>query len=344
MSKYLRIMVVLIVALIALQLASCGASENSAVFDSDAKYETADGYAAPSESGGFTQGSMQYDYAIEEEAVEIAVSEEQTESQNTQRKIIYTAWANVQTKQYDESVASLNKLCEKYGAYFENASNYGNRLDYQTERYSVYKIRIPVDNFNSFRNEIGNIGTIIESGENNTDITEKYFDIEARLESAKIREERVLVLLENSSSLDDVLALERELSDIRYEIETMTGTLRKYDSLISYATFDLEIVEVVEYTAPVVVPKTFGERVEQNFKDGWRDFVGFWQRVAIDISYSVFAIVTWIVIIVVAIVIIRVIIKQRKKAEQKHQEKMRERAEQLNKQYDEKNNKDTEKK
>lgn len=246
------------------------------------------------------------------------------------RKIVYSAWANLQTKEYDRAIAALKELCDEYDAYFESSNSYGNRLDYATERRSKYVIRVPVENYPAFVGKVGNIGSVVESGEDNKDVTERYVDTEARLESAKIREERVLVLLENSGSLDDVLALERELADIRYEIESMTGSLRKLDSLISYATYRLTIEEVVEYTAPVTVPKTFGERMTQNFKDGWRDFVSFWQNVAVGLSYGVFAIVTWLVFIVIIVVIIVAAVKVSRKNQKKRLQKIMENSSAIN--------------
>lgn len=211
------------------------------------------------------------------------------------RKIIYKSWANMQTTEYDSTIDRLHALCDKYGAYFESSESFGGSIYGDGERSSAYTVRIPIENYSAFLGEIGSVGTIISSGEENLDVTEEYVDIEARLESAKIREERVLVLLENSGSLDDVLALERELADIRYEIESMTGSLRKYDSLISYATFCLTVNEVIKYEKPTVAPRTFADEISQSFSDGIDDFVEFWQDVAILATYNIIGICTFVI-------------------------------------------------
>lgn len=341
-----KTMTAALAATLVLSVASCGsASKNGTYYDtmdevaeasaSSRDYDPMDNKVAEASESprdfGFTNGAS-YESADGEVFYESETEEQSlsTDDAVTERKIIRTAWANIQTKEYDDSIASLKALCDKYGAYFENSTSYGNRLDYTTERRSEFVIRIPIANYDAFRNEVVTVGAVVESGEDNSDVTEKYFDIETRLDSAKLREERVLKILENADKLDDVLALERELADIRYEIETMTGTLRKYDSLISYATFRLSVKEVIEYTAPTTVPKTFGERMSQNFNDGLRDFGMFWQDVAIALSYNVFAIITWIVIIVIAVVIIKLCTARSRKKREEKNKLLRERAEKLN--------------
>lgn len=224
----------------------------------------------------------------------------------SERKIIYSSWFNFQTEQYDEAQETLKALCDKYGAYFESSESYGNKT-YST-RSSKYKIRVPKDNYQFFISEAGSIGTIVGSGENNSDVTENYFDTQARLESAQLREERLLEILKNAKTLDDVLALERELSDVRYEIESFTGTLRKYDSLISYATCTVNIEEVVRVTKPTAPTKTLGEQIAASFSNGMSSLAEWATELVVSVSYTLpFIVLVWlpIGIIVAAFLIVR---------------------------------------
>lgn len=84
------------------------------------------------------------------------------------------------------------------------------------------------------------------------DITDQHFDTYARLKSLKIQEERELLLLQKAVKLSDILELEKELNNVRYQIETYTGTLRKWDSLVNYPTIKVIIREVDE--AKLIIP------------------------------------------------------------------------------------------
>lgn len=244
-----------------------------------------------------------------------------TEPQST-RKIIYTSSYEIRTKDYDASIAALNNLCAKYGAYFENASTYGGYDG--VERRSNYTIRVPVQNYNSFVGEAGTIGVIVSSSQNNSDVTEQYYDTEARLESAKIREKRVLEILKNSAKLDDVLALERELSDIRYEIETYTGSLRKLDSLVSYATVTINIRETSETVIPKTQVLTFGERVSRGFSSGMENFIDDIQDFIVELSYNFIGVIVFVVVVLIIVILI---VRANKKRKLRRAKKVAEKAE-----------------
>lgn len=101
-------------------------------------------------------------------------------------------------------------------------------------------------------------------------VTDEYYDIEARLKSLRTQEERLLALLEQSGSLEDIVQLEQALSDVTYEIEKLTGTLRNYDSLIEYMTVTIDLREVTRETEVTQAPVTLGERIAAQFHSPWR--------------------------------------------------------------------------
>lgn len=313
---------ILIVLALVLLLSSCGSKSYEANLVPENGYYTTGTVYNNASKGNDVYIDAEMEYAVADKAESATLygsttaadgSTSSVHLEASDRKIIYNSWADMQTTEYDNTIVRLHTICELYGAYFESSNSYGGGIGSDGERSSRFTIRIPIENYSAFLRDVGSVGTIVSSGENNRDVTDEYFDIEARLESATIREERVLVLLENSGSLDDVLALERELSDIRYEIESYTGKLRKYDSLISYATYSLTVQEVIEYDPPVVKPRTFGDEIAQSFKSGLDDFVRFWQEVAIWATYNVIGLSVFAVITVSLIIIITVKVKKYKK-------------------------------
>lgn len=227
------------------------------------------------------------------------------------RKIIYSSSYSIQTTGFDKSILMLEQLCTKYGAYYEYSEMYGTKEN--ADRNGTFTIRVPVQNYNAFKSEAGGIGVVIRSSENNRDVTEEYIDTEARLQSAKVREERLLEILANADSLDDVLLLEQELADVRYEIETLSGSLRKYDSLISYSTIDINIREVIEPVEIKPVPKTFSQKVSAAISDGFDDFSRETGDFFLEILYNLPGIIIFVVTIIIICVIIKAVIKKAKK-------------------------------
>jgi len=318
LKKFMKVF--LTIALSTLILCSCGSKTDNGMTESmdnmsyEAPMEQYPDYDFAMGGAGDLGFKTDYSYVAEEEfeaessASDVTVTADSVTE--TSRKIIYSSAYDIETKEFDKSVGILEGLCKKYGAYMESANTY---TAGGSAKMAYYTIRVPVERYNDFTSEAGTIGVVISSSQDNKDVTESYYDTEARLESAKIREERVLEILKNSSDLDDVLALERELADIRYEIESYTGTLRKYDSLISYATVDITIQEVQEYVEPKPVTVTFGERMSSSFDDGINEFKEGWQDLLVGLSYNFIPLVIWLIIIVILIIVLRIIIKKVKK-------------------------------
>ena len=61
------------------------------------------------------------------------------------------------------------------------------------------------------------------------------------------------------------MQLEQAHSDVTYEIEKLTGTLRNYDSLIEYMTVTIDLREVTRETEVTQAPVTLGERIAAQF-------------------------------------------------------------------------------
>lgn len=310
-----KLTTLLLASALATTLASCGASvKNEAAYDRapmEQYVETESASGGWADNGSFnyvadSKAEESYDVYYDAEAPTVS-AEPQTSV--TTRKIIYTSDYEIQTKDYDGSAAALDALMAKYGAYFESSNTYGSKDS--GSRRSNFTVRVPVANYRAFVGEAGTLGVVISTSQNNRDVTESYFDTEARLESAKIREERVLEILKNAAMLDDVLALERELADIRYEIESFTGTLRKYDSLINYSTVTIRLIEVTDVVVPKATPLTFGERMSKGFTSGINDFVDGLQDFAVMLSYNFIGIIIWLVLIAIAVCALVIVSKKR---------------------------------
>lgn len=308
-----------IYSLIALSLAfllifaSCGAKEFATDDGADFEiYQNSSSSNGLRDYGTYDAPSEEYIY-VQDELKEAEVITNAQESPLAQRKIIYTSSYKIQTTEFDNAIQELDALIEKYGAYYEESDCHGTKE--KANRRASFSIRVPVENYFDFRNETGSIGVIIRSSESNRDVSESYFDTEARLESAKLREERLLEILKTADTLDNILLLEQELADVRYEIESMSGTLRKYDSLISYSTINIDIDEVIDPVKVKTAPKTFGERIVQAISSGFEDFGDLLEDFAVSISYNI----PTIIVLAIVIIVIIILIKKKKASKKKPQ-------------------------
>ncbi|QGU93812.1 DUF4349 domain-containing protein [Clostridium bovifaecis] len=237
-KDYIKFIVLsLSIALTLLVLVSCGTSNKSTT-------------NSASKNASFPSSKNQLvDNASGQQKSEAAnkVSDNKTTSKES-HKIIQTGEINLETIHFDETISNIQNYVNSIGGYTESSSIQGKGITNNTSsrRHGSFTFKIPQNSFSEFPTNIEGYGTIIYQRSQGEDITEQYFDTEARLKSLKLQEERVLNILKKTDKLSDVIELEKHLSEIRYQIETLTGSLKKWDNLISFSTITLEVQEVAE--------------------------------------------------------------------------------------------------
>ena len=182
------------------------------------------------------------------------------------RKWIITVDMSVETEDLETLQEALVEHIEGMDGYVEDQSIY-NGSTYASRRYrnANLTIRIPADRIDSFTKEVDAIANVVSNNLRREDVTLQYVDTEGRVKALKTEETRLLELLADAQTMSDLLEIEAQLSDVRYELESYTSKLRTLDNQIDYATVYLFIEEVQEYT-PVEEP-TLWERITDGFAD-----------------------------------------------------------------------------
>lgn len=237
-----------------------------------------------------------------------------------ENKIIRTAELSIQSTDFDGSVKMLNQLTERLGGYYETAEvESGGYYDRRANRSAYYVVRIPKESFEAFRDGTGGIGHVYSIQENAQNVGETYYDTEARLATLTTKRERLLALLEKAEMMEDIITLENALADVQYEIDRHTATLRKYDSLIDYATFRIYLNEVAEIKEEPGEKESFGTKLSANLKKGFEEFGEAMQNVAIWVARNLIGVVIFAAVVVAAIFIARRTVRCRRRREKAEQ-------------------------
>jgi len=314
--------------------AGCSAARDSAasapMYNSGSMSSTTTGGAAPSapkESLDYAADmEMDMDMGKGEIVTEDAYFDTSTSSDSVLselaadagRKLIWRGSMDLETLEYEASEEALFKLVAECGGYIESSSRSGGNINrysgVRSMRYANFSVRIPAEKFQYFINAGGTVGTVLYTSTGSEDVTDAYFDTEARLTVLRVKEERLLEMLEKGDELEYLIQIETELANTRYEIEMLTGTLRRYDGLISYSTVQVNLSEVSKPTEIVQPdPLTVWERIARRFGDSLGDiWDGIVEGFIFIVGYSPI-IVLWVGGIAVAIIVIRIPFRRRKK-------------------------------
>jgi hypothetical protein len=218
----------------------------------------------------------------------------------SERKIIKTGFMYMETLEYEKTLEDLKKYMEIYNAYTERSESNGGQIFEQgaQQRSSRYTIKVPAAQFELMFEDLKTIGHVLNANEGKQDITSQFVDIESRLKTLGIQEERLLAILEKSEKLEDIIQLEYSLQNVRYEIERYTSTLRNMDESVRYSTIEVNIQEVYKTTIIEPEPITFGDRISTGIKDTFKDIKeGFENLLVYLVVNAPYLIVTALVII-----------------------------------------------
>lgn len=239
-------------------------------------------YDEAGDTGGYQLNSISYDMAASPEAMPRSASGKlavtgSLEQQNPEAKIIRSASLTIGTQAYETSLSELKALCESSGGWVSHVSESTGK---DGLRYAYLSLRIPADQLDAYLEGTGQLGRMIRREESASDVTESYYDTQARLDTQKALMARLQALVTDAADLSDLLALESQLADTQYEIDRLQSSLDNTDRQVAYSSVDVSLQEESASTL-VTADVTFGERLQNAISAGVKAFVDFFADVAV---------------------------------------------------------------
>lgn len=138
------------------------------------------------------------------------------------RQLIVEAWVSLEVNEIDATVRQVEALADQRGGWMESAEIFGEG----GYRSASLRVRVPADDLDNAMDALRGLGRVTDEGISATDVTERLIDNEARLAAWYVQEERLLDLLENAPTVEDIIQIERRISEVRSDIEHVEATQR----------------------------------------------------------------------------------------------------------------------
>ncbi len=287
---------------VSLLLSACGSYDDNSA---QSKY-AAEGAYATADTAAYESAPMEMEesYDASGQTGEVVV--------NTDRKLITTVDLDTETENLDETVSAVDRKVSELGGYIESSNIYNGTSYYgSSSRSANITARIPASKLDLFIDLVEGSTNITRKSVNVDDVTLTYVDIESKRNSLRTEEKRLLDIMKSAETVEDIIAIEDKLADVRYELESIESQLRSYDNLVDYSTVYLNIEEVSTYT-PVEKEGAF-ERIRKGFNenlvavgDGIVDFI-VW------VASHLPQIILFIIVVAVVVLIVKLIIAGNKK-------------------------------
>ncbi len=163
-------------------------------------------------------------------------------------KMVYTSQFDINTSDYEADYQRIKDLLKASQGYIETEATSGQKptTDNTAGRSTGFSLRVPVANYESFINGITGIGKLQSKNLQAQDISGNYYDNEARIAVLEEREAKLNEFLKSATSMEDVITIEKELSDVLYQLDQLKGTRRGMDKQVEYASISVNLYEMPE--------------------------------------------------------------------------------------------------
>lgn len=276
---------------------SQAADSEAAYYDGGFAVATAEAPKAE-EMYATNQAVMDMDYVKEKSSLEVGNSGvfEPLEVARTQ-KLVYRAYLDVQTTDFDKAAADLASFVESFGGYFENSSvSNGSYFNDNVYKNGYYVVRVPAEKYQDFMNAACGTWHVANKNENVDDITKAYYELSDRITTLEIKEEKLHELLKKATALGDIIELENQLSNNEYELNQLKNNLAGYDEQVNYTTIEINLCQVTQMGSQVG-GDGFGARLVRALKNGITNFGEGIADFIVWIGYNVIEIVIAIAVI-----------------------------------------------
>jgi hypothetical protein len=139
------------------------------------------------------------------------------------RKIVKTGSITLEVADIAETMDEVAEMADELNGYV--VSSY--KHEYERGVSGHITIRVPVEKFDEAFVRLRQLAVAVpyETTEA-TDVTEEYVDLEAQLSNLLATEAQYLVLLEKAETVEEMLKVQKELSNVRGQIEQIEGRMK----------------------------------------------------------------------------------------------------------------------
>lgn len=221
------------------------------------------------------------------------------------RKVILNGNLKIETTAFDNDVALINTFVNDNGGYIENSNLYVSKFDGMDYKNKNIVIKVPVENYENLKIQLQAIGKVIQQSENEQDITGQYYDLQSNLDFKLQEEKRLEELSASAVEIEDVIAIEEKLSEVKSTIELYRTQLKNFDIQVQYSTITVELNEVSNEQININLDN-FGGKVINALKKSINYTIKLFEIVIVFISFMFIPFVVLSIFLIIIFSIVKI--------------------------------------
>jgi PKD repeat protein len=158
------------------------------------------------------------------------------------RMVIRTGNLHLVVKDITTSLDKIIKIAADNGGYVVNSQQWK-----ENERnFGSISIRVVAENYDKTIAALRSLAVSVTSESTSSqDVTQEYTDLSSRLRNLQATEAQLLKIMENATKTEDVLAVQRELTTVRGDIEQTKGRMLYLERTSSTSLINISLNEAI---------------------------------------------------------------------------------------------------
>lgn len=264
-----------------------GFASNSFSGSSDeASEETSDDTSTPEEVESSLNENMQKDGAENKTDGNTVMLED---------KLVYRCSIRIETMEYTDTMQSIKNSIEKFNGIIQSETETNSDNDWYENNnmgdsgifHSELQVRVPSKNYNDFINSVGDSGKVMSKDSSVDNISREYHDKSARVEALEIEKSRLVDMMNEANSIDEMITVEDRLSEVESEIDSLNTQLITMDQDVAYSYVAISVDEVLKYEMEGKKGTTFFNRLWNTILSAVSDWAHLLEQLIFALIYLI---------------------------------------------------------
>lgn len=228
------------------------------------------------------------------------------------RKIIQNATVRISVEAPEKAMDEIGKEVEKQKGYISGS----NKTVYINGITATMQIKIPAGSLRPFLKFLQTLGKEEEEIVKKEDLTNAYYDTEARLKNAINQLKNLEVIMSRAQKIPELLEVQRQIDSVQERIEQFKGQITLWDQQVDLSTVDIDIRQTQKAQAIENRPtwNVFSlEQLGKLIKYSWINLA----KVVVIILQGILISIPYLLLLLILFLIIKKLFNKNKKVGQK---------------------------
>jgi hypothetical protein len=164
-----------------------------------------------------------------------------TSAQVLDRMVIRTAQLTVEVQDMESALTHARAIASQAGGFVSASNTRIERVDDQDRMVADLTLQVRSDSADSAMSDLRGLGKVTSETSGSQDVTDEYVDLDSNLRNLQASEAAILKLMDRATQISDVLSLQRELTNVRGQIERIQGRKTYLERRTDMATITLSL-------------------------------------------------------------------------------------------------------